>query len=440
MKKILLVLLILSVPLGTYAKSFIDMQIEETKKNNKFNTAQRYQGASYEQINAAEIVKQQAKLVKDPGLYSFARYTEIPDADFQKKLKADELIYDKKIAKIFNAKNKNDEEGVNYYRVYRICERIIRANNLDYVNWRVAIRKTPDLNASSSDTNFVMINTGLYDSLGDNDDALAFVIGHEIAHQILGHASRTADLAAQEAIFKRNLKNALKSADGEVAALVLEKRLRDVYRELRQMEYMADSEGLNLIIKAGFSPENAIDTLTLLESGAGRYVFADDTHPHTALRIENYKNEYITSDPNWVYVGRENIYNSEVLPCKKSSDRVSFVISKTRNKTKVYRPETLEESLTRKAYSSYLKGHLGLAKQYFVKLIKIKKTDYTPYLYLSYANEVNYKVLKEKKYLKYASRAIKKASKLAPASPYVEQQLKDIEKLKQEAKNDPLAM
>lgn len=65
---------------------------------------------------------------------------------------------------------------------------------MDYVNWRVAIRKSEDINAATYSGNYIIINTALYDSVYTNDDALAFVIAHEMSHQILGHTQRQAEL------------------------------------------------------------------------------------------------------------------------------------------------------------------------------------------------------------------------------------------------------
>lgn len=438
MKKLLILLLILSVPLGTYAKSFLDLQIEETKKNNQYNTAQKYKEDSYELLRQ-DISKEQAALVKDPGLYSFARYNEISDADYKKKIELDESIYKNKIASSFYELNKSEEEGINYYRVYRICERMIRANNLDYINWRIAIRKTPDINAASTDTNFVLINTGLYDSIGNNDEALAFVIGHEIAHQILGHRARSQEINAQKYYLVKRLQEAQKTPEGQVSVPIFRKKIFDLYEEERQMEYMADSEGLKLIITAGYSPEKAIETLNFLDSLQGRTVNVLDDHPHTVFRIKNYKNEVLAADPNWGNIGKENIYASEVLPVRKSSDRVTIIISKSDNPKKIYKPESVNERLSRTAYVLYKKGYLGGAKNYFQKLAELNKNNYLPYLYISYADVAHYKFYRDNKYLKHAEKAIKKASKLAPTSPYVKEQIEEIETLKQQAKTDPLA-
>ena len=42
--------------------------------------------------------------------------------------------------------------------------------------------------------NCIIINSALYDSLADNEDALAFAIAHEMAHSVLGHRERKQQL------------------------------------------------------------------------------------------------------------------------------------------------------------------------------------------------------------------------------------------------------
>ena len=75
---------------------------------------------------------------------------------------------------------------------------MIRANKLDYINWRIAIyRDTEEPNAYSTNMNLVSISTSLYDTLKNNDDALALVIGHEMGHALLGHQQRLAQILAK---------------------------------------------------------------------------------------------------------------------------------------------------------------------------------------------------------------------------------------------------
>ena len=67
---------------------------------------------------------------------------------------------------------------------------------------------------------FICIYTGLYDSLRTSDEALAFVIGHEMSHLILGHGQRKLEAASS-----------IKSSDTVGALLYLQSS--------RDMEYLA---------------------------------------------------------------------------------------------------------------------------------------------------------------------------------------------------------
>ncbi|OXE35748.1 MAG: hypothetical protein CGW95_12020 [Phenylobacterium zucineum] len=80
------------------------------------------------------------------------------------------------------------------------------------------------INASSSGNN-IFVNSGL-ENLLPNDDELAFIIAHEIAHIILGHSKLSRD--------------ALKVHDRRLA-----------------MEVAADTLGLRLMLRAGYAPESA---------------------------------------------------------------------------------------------------------------------------------------------------------------------------------------
>lgn len=76
--------------------------------------------------------------------------------------------------------------------IYLIADRIIRANNLQYKNWRIGFKLDKDIiNAVSLNNNLILINSSLYDCIHQNKDALAFVIAHELAHFILSHRKVT---------------------------------------------------------------------------------------------------------------------------------------------------------------------------------------------------------------------------------------------------------
>ncbi len=397
MKKLLIALLAILFPMTAFARnSYIENQLKDVKNNVEYNTVKKYK-RSYQTL---DFKTRNISNLKDPKLINLPQYEKITDRNFNAKLAKDDEIYKRLKAKI---KSTND---VDYYNVYRISERLIRANNLDYVNWRIAIRKTVDkVNAESSNGNFVCIYTPLYDSLESNDDALAFVLAHEMSHLILGHGQRQLNDATSyfsDSVFSYS--KAMKNS--------------------RTMEYMADAEALILLYKAGYSPQKALDALYILDA-IPNVNSAFSSHPVTKKRIQSAMENIAVLNPNWVDEGRKNIYNSEVLPAKKSSDRVSFIINKSAYPKDFYQPENYEQRLTRIAYMSYLNGDMESADRLFGKLAKLTG-KYEHYLYLSYTEQYLYNFTRKKQYLKKSVDAAKKASEIKSDNKYVAQQLKDI--------------
>ena len=427
MKKMVAIAILLLMTTGVSNASYLDDQLKEVDKNVEYSTPDQHAKMyNLKKEYAVEV----ANGVKNPELIKFADYKLIDDSLYDKKLKNDELKYEKSVLPALrkNTKTVNIEpEAVDFYNVYRIAERLIRANNLDYVNWRIAIRKTEVSNAAAFDGNYIVINTGLYDSVYESEEGLAFVIAHEMAHHILGHPQRTAELSYSLDYFDSLIKaaNKSKSNTSELNKLVAESRKLGIYKEFRKMEYMADAEALTLITKAGYSPYKGVETLNFLNTFNNLSTIAS-THPSTAERIESYNENLSVLDPNWKFVGRENIYNSDVLNCKKSSDRVSIVISKSKTSKNFYKVENKEQRLTRIAHIKYLRGEMKDAIKYFHMLTELQEENYIPYLYLSLANEYVYNKTGKKKFLKHAKKSIIKAAKLKPADDYVIEQVKNL--------------
>lgn len=429
MKKILVTLLVLSIPSCVFASSYIDRQLKETRKTPKYNSVKIYK-QNY--LNDEDVQIKRIENLKDPKLIKLSDYTPIDDKDFKTKLSKDEAVYKKQIMPVLN-KNMNsiniEPAAVDFYKVYRISERLIRANNLDYVNWRVAIRKSEDINAATFSGNYIIINTALYDSVYTNDDALAFVIAHEMAHQILGHSQRQAELERKLERFynvdKQNKKNSDVSKLISNTFSIVPQKI--ICNELQSQELMADSEALILLSKAGYSTSQAMETLNFLAALPNIKRFLS-THPVAKVRIANAKDSIAVLNPDWVYEGRENIYDSEVLPCKKSSDRVSIIISKSDKDKNFYQPEDVERRLTRIAYMNYLNGDMENAIKYFEQLAELTG-DYVPFLYLSYANEYMYEKTNNQKYLKNAIDSIEQASVKNSADADVKVQLDNLKKI-----------
>ncbi|WP_088893964.1 M48 family metalloprotease [Leptolyngbya ohadii] len=73
------------------------------------------------------------------------------------------------------------------YVLYRIVERMARANGLDDSPWRVEIVPTYDNYAFATQPNRVAVHRGLLDQLAGDPAAIACVVAHEMGHSVKQH-------------------------------------------------------------------------------------------------------------------------------------------------------------------------------------------------------------------------------------------------------------
>lgn len=393
------------------AKDYAKLQIKEMKKSQEFAATNKY-FADYAPQKVATNIE-----IKDPKLIKLDDYDEISADKYKAKLAKDNLEY-KKISTYLASKKVNEYHmqayGEDFYHVYRIAERIIRANNLDFVNWRIAIDADTDFNAYNSQTNSVTITTGAYDTLKGNDDALAMLLGHEFAHGLLGHQ-------AEEAKYIAKIERA-KRMGSYSAYLIAKKRYFAVSRD---NEFSADVEGAKLAVKAGYDLAKAKETISFLNTQA----YADEAnqaHPSNEKRLKNFEeNRKYFMESDWIKQGKHNIYNSEVLNCEKSSHRSSIVINRgpLKDRSQYYAPERADQLYLRFGYKSYLNGEFKDAVKYFKDYLKINKGNYAVYLYTSYAYEALYKQENDEKYLEKAKEFAGYAKTLMPDNKYVKEQV-----------------
>ena len=395
----------------SFAKDYAKLQIKEMKKSQEYSATNKY-FADYSDAN-----KPMNFTIKDPKLIKLGGYEEIPTDKYKAKIAKDNLEY-KKISNYLASKKVNEYHmqayGEDFYHIYRIAERIIRANNLDFVNWRLSIVPDIDFNAYNSQTNSVVITTGAYDTLKGNDDALAMLLGHEFAHGLLGHQ-------AEEAKYIAKIERA-KRVGSYSAYLIAKKRWMAVSRD---NEFSADVEGAKLALKAGYDLTKAKETISFLNTQA----YADEinqTHPSNEKRLKNFEeNRKYFMESDWEKQGKYNIYNSEVLPCEKSSHRNSISINRgnLKSKNSYYHPEDAEQIYLRFGYKSYVNGEFKDAIKYFSDYLKINKGNYAVYLYTSYAYEALYKQNQNEKDLERAKEFAKYASQIRPDDKYVKEQI-----------------
>ena len=218
-----------------------------------------------------------------------------------------------------------------YYIIYRITERLIRANDLDNLPWRIFINPKYEINAYATENNLIALYGGIIDQLSGIIDAIDCVIGHEISHHTEKHIALSPkeeaaimDKIEREAIaqVENEISNAqVKSAGMELLGGILgiatgqtvdmsetnqtiyrqaEQRMAEIIQMKEQellakiaennhrQEFEADHEGLIMSLKAGFKPQGCLDLLGVLERSVGSQ-FDGKTHPATPRRISQIK-------------------------------------------------------------------------------------------------------------------------------------------------------
>lgn len=364
---------------------------------------------------------EQNLILKDPKLISLQKTKSVDLKLFEQKQLKD------------NEEYKKCKKGikVEYYNLYVILDRILRANNLQSQNWRLALKTSlKDINASAGSANLIVANTSLYDSLYPDESALAFIISHELAHLILKHNQISYENQCEIVTLKRRvraLRRQTQSFACTVMAMKLSSRIDDLYEQQRELEYNADSEAVTLMLRAGYDIEQVFSALNLLSSLPNIYTDRS-THPSIENRISNVQEDMELLDKNaLINEGKYNLYHSKVSSIKKSSDKRTVVLYNKKNSNKiVYVPLTKETKLLNKAYLYYLDKNIPMAKQYFERAYVVNSNNYITPLYLSYISEYNFYNSGDKKDLKDAKFYSKKAYKLNQNDKFVNKQRNDV--------------
>lgn len=267
------------------------------------------------------------------------------------------------------------------YVVYRVVDRIARANGIDDHPWRIGVVQEYNINAFATETNLVAVYSGLLDQLGGDASALACVIGHEMGHHTERHLALgpTQELALREQIQKEaeeQVKQEIESANseatgasvsgavargigsifggwGNVAGNVAgsaadsaaqqrmataEKRVQEIVaqktaeleekiaQQSRQHEFEADEKGYIYIATAGFDPQGCVRMLEVLGRMPGSE--KDSTHPAVAKRIERMQ-QLMTERPatTLVPLGESRIKTTQPLTFDPSKDGQSLRIN-----------------------------------------------------------------------------------------------------------------
>jgi predicted Zn-dependent protease len=174
-------------------------------------------------------------------------------------------------------------------RVKRITDRLIVQAGSMYPpsrewQWSVAVIDDPSLNAWCMPGGKMAIYTGIIEKLKLTDDEIGQIMGHEIAHALLGHGRERMSraIAMQGGM---TLGSIVAGRDLSVLSPVADIAL--TLPNSRANESEADRYGLELAARAGFDPRTAVrlwEKMSAAGSGAPPQFLS--THPSPDNRIQ----------------------------------------------------------------------------------------------------------------------------------------------------------
>ena len=193
-----------------------------------------------------------------------------------------------------------DRDDRNISRVREMVEKLAKEANSNQLPWHVYVFKDDSVeNAAATRGNYIFIWTGMLNKV-QNDDQLAAVVSHELAHLLAGHTKATPEEEAAEVFSQASgrVASEVLSQMGQYGALAgvagaLTKAIIDsmiVNPEQQRKELEADQIGLFLMAKSGYDPEKALEFWQHMNSTGsgdlGPLQFLT-SHPSSEERLEN---------------------------------------------------------------------------------------------------------------------------------------------------------
>lgn len=237
-----------------------------------------------------------------------------------------------------------------FYVVYRITERLARANGLDKMPWRIVVIEEYNMNAFATDQNLIAIYHGLLDQVEGDPSAIACVVAHEMAHHTEKHIAlsqseqkamvekfteearievmREAEDARNDATgaaiggallqgigsFFGGIGSTAGNTVGGVLGGAAQQRIADAEVRIQQIveskqaaleaeiaennrrqEYEADEYGYKYMAKAGFDGDGCLRLMDVMARIPGSDV--DTTHPATRKRIDQIQTLMVENPP-----------------------------------------------------------------------------------------------------------------------------------------------
>ncbi|KAI7869338.1 peptidase family M48-domain-containing protein [Spinellus fusiger] len=173
--------------------------------------------------------------------------------------------------------------------VTRVAQRIVNVSGISNIQWEFHVIHSPEKNAIVLPGGKVFVFTGIL-PIVENEDGLAAVLGHEIAHQVARHSAEKLTMAkilfASRAIFF------LLGIDVSFIFNTISMNYLMMMPFSRKCETEADIIGIRLMAHACFDPREALKIWHRMKAAEASNGFQFlSTHPSNDNRIKYLKNE-----------------------------------------------------------------------------------------------------------------------------------------------------
>lgn len=168
-----------------------------------------------------------------------------------------------------------------------------------FTGYHFAIIDSNEINAVSAPSGFVFVTKGFIAQLND-EDSLASVLAHEIAHVSLGHGTAAISQANITSALTVLGKDAASYSGNSIAQELvgpLSDSVGDIVQTLlvkgysRSQEYEADLLAAKILAKAGYQQGAMLTVLNTLKSNSAQGGGWTDTHPKPEKRIDELEDE-----------------------------------------------------------------------------------------------------------------------------------------------------
>jgi predicted Zn-dependent protease len=166
--------------------------------------------------------------------------------------------------------------------------------------WHFIIVDDDQINAFAASGGFILVNKGLVKA-ARNEDELAAVLAHEVAHTVRGHALGSIKKARMAGVYKEMLDSTVQLDEAQLGSLTkaFEGAMDDMIDSMvvkgysRDTEFEADRVGLKIMVDAGYDPNAFISLLENLEKKLPKAAEGGmkATHPSPKDRIAKLKAE-----------------------------------------------------------------------------------------------------------------------------------------------------